>query len=148
LFTGSSTAPADLGGKLIALGFTAAFFALSGSTYDVDSEVAPLTSGTFPVNASNLNIGVLTGTGLVQGASIIIFGKLVPDTIIALPSAVATPDLSTLGTVTNLGGNLRQLTIPIQLPNTISFSGQTVTGTISGQLVATATVITNVIPTI
>jgi len=152
LFTGTSSAPAALGAKLVAnlagLDNTAGFISMYGMSFDVDSDPMPITASTFPLAGSNFNLSTLSGTLAVDGTSIFLLGQLVPDTIISLTDPFNGTATTGIGTVANLGGANRQLTVPVFVPAEIEFSGQTLHGTVSGQIVATATISTNAAPTI
>lgn len=144
-YTNATTAPAALGarirGNYTLLTFDMAFLALRSMTLDLaNADAAPiaLSGGAFPGGLSLC--GIERALADVDGLGLPLnLGQPVPD----LLSAELLPGLltnATGGVINSLGGLERQLTYSITLTNlTIDLDGTLLTGSVSGQIVAHAT---------
>jgi hypothetical protein len=77
----------------------------------------------------------------IDGQDVFIIGQVIPDTLISLESLLAGVNESTAGSVISLGGQDRELTLPISFDVVIETGPDTptISGTVSGRIVATTT---------
>lgn len=145
-FQNNSQGPAVFAARARAsLGLTldAGYLAFQDVSYDVVSGSLglggdPNTTQTF--DSSALDLGILQATIALDGLSIIIIGQPIPDGFTSLTNALAT-NTAAGGTIVNLGGDDRQLTIPVLLPLAYDLGdGIILTLNVTGQIVATATI--------
>mgnify|MGYP005840476241 CR=1 FL=1 len=139
-YTNTGTAPAALGarvrGSLLFFTFDVAFLAMRQVHLDMASETVPLTSGSFAGNQTSF--GISSAKGDVDGLEVSTFGQPVPDVLGGqLDAVVATNSLG--GTIENLGGSNRKLTYTIDTPVVIQLEDITLSGTVTGQIVAYGT---------
>jgi protocatechuate 3,4-dioxygenase beta subunit len=143
-FTGTSSAPAVFGARVRAsvsiFTVDAAFIAFYNTDYELSSSALAIAGSSFPANT--LNVGIVRSDLAIDGLSVVLIGQKVADTLTTVDDMTATNSAAT-GTITNLGGQNRQLTIPIQLNLSIPIDDDpthNLTATGTGQLVATADV--------
>ncbi len=144
-YTGTSTAPAALGGRVrgnYLLTFDAAFVAFRSVQLDLSNAVAgpiAIADGTFAPNTTRCGIGsALTD---VDGLALPLnLGQPIPDLLHGQLDPVVQQNAAG-GTITNLGGLNRKLTYTINLPNlSFDLGGTIVTGSAAGLIVAYAVV--------
>jgi hypothetical protein len=146
-FTNTTTAPAVFGARVRAsvsiLTVDAGFLDIRNVSYDAQSGVlatAGNVNTTQTFNSAAVNFGILNALVDLDGLSIIIVGQPIPDTLalpLALPLAL---NSNAGGTITNLGGLARKLTVPISIPLALEIEGIVLNMNITGQVVATALV--------
>ncbi|REK08450.1 MAG: hypothetical protein DWQ37_20245 [Planctomycetota bacterium] len=146
----ATTGPGVFGGRLrptinigIPLTVDVGFFNFTDLSYDVDSGVLPIAGGSFAANTTD--VGIESVTANVEGLSIIIVGQILPDLQETLGDVSATNEAlaATITSPDPIGNpDLRELTFPIQLQVLIEIDPEVpaLMGTITGQVVATATV--------
>jgi hypothetical protein len=140
-YTNTGTAPAALGarvrGSYLFTTFDVAFLAMRQVHLDIASQTVPLTSGSFAGNQTSF--GISSAKGDVDGLELPLgFGQPVPDVLGGeLDPVVATN--SSGGTIENLGGSNRKLTYTINTPVAIQLEDITLSGTVTGQIVAYGT---------
>lgn len=142
-YTGTSTAPAALGGRArgtLLLTFDAAYVAFRDVQLDITNATGGaigITNGAFAANTTRCGIssalmdvdGLELPLGLGQPIPDVLHGNL--DPIVGQNAAG--------GTITNLGGLNRKLTYTIDIPNlAFDLSGTVVTGSAAGLVVAYA----------
>ena len=153
-FTGTSTAPAVFGGRVRAslvviweLTVDAGFFSFYNTSYEVSSGVLPITGNRFASNS--LTVGIDSSGLGIDGLSVIAIGQPVPDMLTTIADLTAINSAPT-GTITDLGGQNRRLTIPCALNLSIPIDddpAHNLHATATGQVVANAVVdlpVTNV----
>jgi MYXO-CTERM domain-containing protein len=140
-FTSTGAALAALGARVRAsisfLTVDLGYLALSDVFFDLGSSVIPLGGGT-AIAASATTFTLSSAVLNFDGVSSLA-GQPVPDT----HNAAFTTPLQTnsgTGSVANLGGNMRKLTLNISMPFVIDFEGTALNGTANGVIVATALV--------
>lgn len=139
-YTNIGTAPAALGarvrGSYLIATFDVAFLALRQVRLDVASEAVPLTANSFA--GGQTRFGIASALGDVDGLQLPLgFGQPVPDVLAGqLDPVVATNTLG--GTIENVGGLNRKLTYNINTPVAIPLEDVVLSGTVTGQLVAYA----------
>ena len=143
-YTGTSTAPAALGGRVrgtyLFLTFDAAYLAFRSVKLDLTNVFAgaiAITNGAFA--GGTTQCGIASALADADGLELPLgLGQPIPDVLHGeLPSLVQTNVAG--GTITNLGGLNRQLIYTINLPNlAFDLSGTVVTGSAAGLVVATA----------
>jgi len=143
-YTGTSTAPAALGGRLratYAIIFTidVAYLAFRSMSLDITNTTGSaisISNGMFP--ADTTAFGIASALVDVDGLNTAV-GQLVPDVYHA-PMDPMVQTNAAGGVIADLGGRNRRLTYTINLPNlTFDFEGTPVTGSAAGVIVATAT---------
>jgi hypothetical protein len=118
------------------------FFNFTDVQYNVASDVLPISGGNFAANTTN--VGIETVTANVEGVSVVIVGQILPDLqeILTDTSAVNGAPTATITSPDPINQPLlRQLTFPISM-NIVIEIGEDVpslSGSITGQVVATAT---------
>jgi hypothetical protein len=143
-YTGTSTAPAALGGRArgtyVIVTFDAAFLAFRNVQLDItnatDGAIA-ITDGTFGTNTTRCGIAtaLVDVDGLVLGSGL---GQPVPDVLHGNLDPMVEQNAGG-GSITNLGGLNRQLTYTINIPDlVIDLGGMMVTGSAAGRVVAYA----------
>jgi hypothetical protein len=144
-YTGTSTAPAALGGRVrgnLIVTFDAAYAAFR-SVQLVLSNAAPgaipITSGMFAANTTSC--GIASALSDVDGLALPYgLGQPIPD-LLNTPLEPLVGQNAAGGTIANLGGLNRQLTYTINLPNlSIDLSGTVVTGSAAGLIIASAVI--------
>ena len=138
-FTNTSAAAGDFGGRIRGLAQTLGYFSISGVTYDAFSAAVPIAGTSFAADA--VTFGATAGTLAIDGQEAFLIGQVIPDTLISLDSLLAGVNESTAGSIISLGGQDRELTLPISFDVLIEAGPDTpaLTGTVSGQIVATTT---------
>ncbi|MGD9723368.1 MAG: hypothetical protein AB7O59_19100 [Pirellulales bacterium] len=136
-YTDTSTAAAEFGARLLAFGLTAAYASVGDIELDADSTALPIALGSFPANT--LTFGALDSTFAVDGVEIFLIGQVIPDDLATL--SLSGTNTASSGSVASLGGLQRQLTLPLNIPIVLELSEGTppLTGSITGQIVATTT---------
>jgi len=139
-YTNTGTAPAALGarvrGSYLFATFDVAFLALRQVRLDVASEAVPLTANSFA--GGQTSFGIASALGDVDGLELPLgFGQPVPDVLGGQLDPVVATNTSG-GTIENLGGLNRKLTYNINTPVAIPLEDVVLTGTVTGQLVAYA----------
>lgn len=145
-YSNTTTAAAVFGAKvrLFALGglvnADAAFLSFSDVNYDLFSAVIPLTGiGDSTFAANTLSFGIAEADINADGVSAGLAGQVIPDTLDSVSNLIQT-NTAPLASISNLGGLMRKLTIPISIPLAIDLNGTIINGTATGQIVATAVV--------
>lgn len=146
-FLGTSAAPAVFGGRVRAslvvlweVTVDAGFVSLGNITYEVASGLLPITGNRFDSNL--LTVGIRSSDLGVDGASMVVIGQPVPDALTTITD-VTTYNGAPTGTITDLGGQNRRLTIPCALELSFPIDddpAHDLRATATGQLVATAVV--------
>jgi len=141
IYLGNSTAPGVFGAKLVAVdvfGATVAYLAFRNVNLGIDSGAMPFVGNTFNT-AVGLNFGIASAGLDIDGIGLLIPENIIPDALnnpIASIAANAHPN----GTIADLGGLNRRITIPINVPLLLNFEGSTLNATLTGQIVANAVV--------
>ena len=143
-FTGTSPAPAALGGRArgtYILTFDAAFVAFRSVQLDItNATTGPLaiTNGAFAPNTTRS--GIATALVDVDGLELPLgLGQPIPD-VLHEPLAPIVQENAAGGTITNLGGLNRKLTYTINIPDlAMDLSGTVITGSAAGLIVAYTT---------
>jgi hypothetical protein len=141
IYTNAATAAGVFGGKLVALDLSSAAFAylaFRNVNLAIDSSVMPFVGNTFNT-AAGLSFGIASAGLDIDGVGVILPENIIPDarnTPVSSIAANANPN----GTLADLGGLNRRITIPINVPLLINFEGSTLNATLTGQIVANAVV--------
>ncbi len=142
-YSGTTTDPSVFGERVRAtvsiLTVDAGYLAIDDVSYDAQSGLLGITGNTFA--ASGINFGILESLIYFDGLSIIIVGQPIPDTFASpFDNFVAANNGAGAGTITDLGGLDRKLTIPINMVLALDISGIVLNASVTGQVVAYATV--------
>jgi hypothetical protein len=151
-FNGSlAPGPGVFGGRLypsvdqvFGLSVTVGHFNFADVLFDVGSAALSISSGNFAANTTDVGIG--SAMANLKGTAVLppLVGQILPDTQVTVLDLLTTNQAAT-GTITSPDPinqpNLRQLTFPIVQNFSLELSPETppFTGSISGQIVATAT---------
>ena len=153
-FTGTSTAPAVFGGRVRAslvvmweITVDIGFLSFYNTKYEVSSGELPITSNSFAGNS--LTVGIDSSGLGIDGLRVAVLGQPVPDRLTTITDRTAINSAPT-GTITDLGGQNRRLTIPVALALSMPIDADPahdLHATATGQVVASAVVdlpVTNV----
>ncbi len=146
-FMGTSKAPAVFGGRVRAslvviweVTVDAGFVSFGNVTYEVASGRLPVTGNRFASNL--LTVGIRSSDLGIDGVSVVVIGQPVPDVLTTLTDVTITNGAPT-GTIEDLGGQNRRMTIPCALELSVPIDddpAHDLRATATGQLVATAVV--------
>jgi hypothetical protein len=145
-YTGTSTAPAALGGRVrgtyTILTFDAAFLAFRSVQLDITNTVTGpivITDGTFAANSTRC--GITSALVDVDGLELPLgLGQPIPDVLHGQLHPIVQQNAAG-GTISNLGGLNRKLTYTISIPNlSIDLNGMVVAGSAAGLIVAYAVI--------
>ncbi len=141
-YTDTSTALAAFGarvrGSVSILTLDLGYLAIRDVLFDIGSGIVPL-DGLGNYLGNTTAVGIPSSVVDVDGLNAALVGQVIPDVYhasLTVPSQTNTAG----GTVTNLGGLLRQLTVSVNVPIAIDLDGTIVTGSATGQIVAFAVV--------
>ncbi len=145
-YTGTSTAPAALGGRgratyvviILPVTVDVAYLAFRNMRLDITNTTAgaiAINNGTFTANTTCF--GIASALVDVDGLDIAGLGQPVPDIYHEQMGRIVVTNAAG-GTITNLGGLTRRLTYTVSMPNlSFDFGGSLVTGSVTGSVVAT-----------
>lgn len=102
----------------------------------LNSPSLTVTAGSFA--ASGINVGIDTASLAYRGVGTI--GDLIGSGSASIDNLVSANSKAGAGSIADLGGNLRQITIPVNIPVLIDLEGVVLNGTAIGQIVAIAVV--------
>lgn len=150
-YTGTRSAPAAFGGRVrgtYILTFDAAYLALRDvqlNIVGVKPESIALVNGVLPAGATKA--GPASGWVDVDGLELpLSLGQPIPDVYHAQLSPAVTTNVAA-GSVSDLGGQRRKLTYPIEIPDlNLDLSGTKLSGSAAGMIVAYATLPTPLPP--
>ena len=114
------------------------YLSFSQMQNDALSGVLPITAGSF--DGSTTNLGAVTATVRLHGLNVAGVAQTPSYNIIGYQPLSTTTNGPSTGTITSTGTLTRKIVLPLSLPETIAgLTDQPITGTITGQIVATAT---------